>query len=363
MFGDSNKAVSAYGAVDLYPDSIFRVAPKGFDIQMLLDPFEKQLNLPALFIKHCNIFCADIKRIGDVCKRAFELLGIIHNSAKFPGVFLLGLIAGKFNDLVTDDTVIVFNKRLSVKDFVLKSASLTDNEIRVNDVDFVQSAKVKVAPVKDVVSIGLIRDLIHRLGVMNVGVGDMNIGRNLGNHIEERMSFDSAFSTAELCPPEKVEAEINRCRVKRIKLSVEFKRCINSFILRYVNEFLSKLFKYVVIPVRIGFGKVRQFNLFFPESQMVSFSGVCSHYTDEFSKSITTVQLTKHHDKQLIPTGKVFDVLVSFIIFDDPIKSFLRKQFDKLCKYISSSIHIALRLKLKQYMKSNVDVKLLAVSC
>jgi hypothetical protein len=119
----------------------------------------------------------------------------------------------------------------------------------------------------------------------------------------------------------------------------------------------------VVIPVRIGFGKVRQFNLFFPKSQMVSFSGVCSHYTDEFSKSITTVQLTKHHDKQLIPTGKVFDVLVSFIIFDDPIKSFLRQQFDELCKYISSSIHIALRLKLKQYMKSNVDVKLLAVSC
>jgi hypothetical protein len=32
---------------------------------------------------------------------------------------------------------------------------LTDNEIRVNDVDFVQSAKVKVAPVKDVVSFGL----------------------------------------------------------------------------------------------------------------------------------------------------------------------------------------------------------------
>jgi len=30
---------------------------------------------------------------------------------------------------------------------------------------------------------------------------------------------------------------------------------------------------------------------------------------------------------------------------------------------MSSSIHIALRLKLKQYMKSNVDVKLLAVSC
>jgi len=41
MFGDSNKAVSTYCAIDLYPDSILGVAPKGFDIQMLLDPFEK----------------------------------------------------------------------------------------------------------------------------------------------------------------------------------------------------------------------------------------------------------------------------------------------------------------------------------
>ncbi len=90
--------------------------------------------------------CADIKRVGDVCKRTFEFLGIIHDSAKFPGVFVSGLIAGKFNDLVANDSVIVFNKRLSVKDFIPKSTSLTDNEVRVNEVDFVQSVKVEVTP-------------------------------------------------------------------------------------------------------------------------------------------------------------------------------------------------------------------------
>jgi len=41
MFGDSNKAVSGYGTVNLYSDCVFRVTPKGFDIQMLLDPFKK----------------------------------------------------------------------------------------------------------------------------------------------------------------------------------------------------------------------------------------------------------------------------------------------------------------------------------
>jgi len=86
-----------------------------------------------------------------------------------------------------------FNKRFSVKDFVLKSASLTDNEMRVNDVYVLQSGKVKEALVRDVVSIGSIRDLIHRLGVVNIGIGDMNIDRNLRNHIEERMSFIPLF--------------------------------------------------------------------------------------------------------------------------------------------------------------------------
>jgi len=362
MFGDSNKAVSADSTVDLYPDSIFRVAPKGFDIQMLLDPFEKQLNLPALSIEHSNVFCADIKRVGNVCKRAFELLGVIHDSAKFSGVFFLRLIAAKFNNLVTDDTIIIFNKRLSIKDFILKPTSLTDNEVRVNDVDSVQSGKVEITSVKDIVSIGLIRDLIHRLSIMHVSVGDMNVSQNLSNHIQERMCFDSAFCTAELCPPEKVKTEINGRRIKSIKFPVEFKRCINSFILCYFNKFLSKFFKYVVISVRIGLSKVRQFDFFFTKTKMISLSSVSRHYTDKFSKAVATIQLAKQHDKQLIPTAKVFNVLVSIMVFDDPIKSFLGKQFEELCKYISSGVHIVLSLKLKQYMKSNVDVKLLAIS-
>lgn len=40
MSSDSDNAVSADGAVGLYPDGIFGVAPKGLDIQMLLDPFK-----------------------------------------------------------------------------------------------------------------------------------------------------------------------------------------------------------------------------------------------------------------------------------------------------------------------------------
>ena len=362
MFGDSNKTVSGYGTINLYSDSVFRVAPKGFDVQMLLDPFEKQLHLPTLFVKHCNVFCADIKRIGNINKRAVEFLGVVHDSAKSARIFLFGLISSKFDTLIADNTVNTFDKVFSVNDLILKPAFLTDDKVRVNDVDFIQSDQIKVASVEDVICIGFVRDIIHRLSIVNVGISDIDVCRNLSNDIKKRMGLDPAFCGAELCPPEKAETEVNCCGIKSIKLPVKVKWCINPFILRNLNEFPSKLLKYAVIPVRVCLGKVRQLYLLFAKSKMIGLSGMSGYYTDEFSESFAAVQLAEHHDKQLVPAGKVLDILVSVILFDYPIKGFLWQKLDELCKYIRSGVHIALTLGLRQYIKSNVDVEFITVS-
>ena len=63
---NSHKAIGAYSAVYLYPNRIFGITPKCFDVKMLLNLFEKQLHLPTLFVKHCNIFCAYVERIGNI---------------------------------------------------------------------------------------------------------------------------------------------------------------------------------------------------------------------------------------------------------------------------------------------------------
>ncbi len=362
MFSDSNKAVSGYGTINLYPDCVFRIAPKGFDVKMLLDPFEKQLHLPTLFVKHCNIFCADIERIGNIYKRAFEFLGVVHDSAKSARIFLLGLISGKFDSLIADNSVSTLDKIFSVNDLILKPAFLTDDKVRVDDVDFIQSGEIKVASVEDVVCIGFVWDIIHRLSIVNVGIGDIEVCRNLRNDIKKRMNLDSAFCAAELCPPEKAKAEVNCRGIKSIKLPVKVKWCINPFILRNLDEFPGKLLKYAVIPVRVCFGKVRQLYLLIAKSKMVGLLVMSGYHADDFSESFAAVQLAEHHDKQVVPAGKMLDILVSIILFDYPIKDFLWQKFDELCKYIRSCVHIALRLGLGQYMKSNVDVDRIAVS-
>jgi len=123
IFSNNDKPKVTYGAIDMYLNGIFRVAPKGLGIQMLLNPFEKQLNTPALLIQHYKIFCADIKQICHVCKRVFEFHGVIHDFAKFSRIFFFGLIAGKFNDLFTDNTVIIFGKLKTHKLFIMHNDS------------------------------------------------------------------------------------------------------------------------------------------------------------------------------------------------------------------------------------------------
>ena len=314
MFGDSNKAVSGYSTLNLYPDCVFRVAPEGFDVQMLLDPFEKQLHLPTLFVKHCNIFCFDIERIGNICKRALEFLGVVHDSAKSARIFLSGLIPGKFDSLIADNSVNTIDKVFSVNDLILKSAFLADDKVRVDDADLIQSDQIKVASVEDVVCIGFVRNIIHRLSIMNVGIGDIDVCRNLCNDIKKRMSFDSAFCAAELCPPEKAEAEVNCRGIKSIKFSVKVKWCINPFILSNLDKSPGKLLKYAVIPVRVCLGKVRQLYILFPKSKMVGLLGMSGYHDDQFSESFAAVKLAEHHDKQLVPTGKVLDIRVSYCI-------------------------------------------------
>lgn len=56
MFNNGNKAICRNSRVYLYPNRIFGYSPKRFYMQILLDPFEKQLHLPSIFIMQGNVF-------------------------------------------------------------------------------------------------------------------------------------------------------------------------------------------------------------------------------------------------------------------------------------------------------------------
>ena len=54
FFRDGDQGIGGHRGPDLDFDGIGRGSKETLDAQMLLDPFEEQLNLPALMVDSCN---------------------------------------------------------------------------------------------------------------------------------------------------------------------------------------------------------------------------------------------------------------------------------------------------------------------
>ena len=68
---EPQQQVSNHRHQHLYLDRILRGTQKGLDLQVLLDPLEKQFNLPALFVKLRDVFCRTLHIVGDQPNRVF----------------------------------------------------------------------------------------------------------------------------------------------------------------------------------------------------------------------------------------------------------------------------------------------------
>ena len=62
-------------------DSIFRSPKKRFDPQMLLDPFEKKFDLPAVTIQISHSLCRNDKVVGQKIEGPAGLCIVVFNSA------------------------------------------------------------------------------------------------------------------------------------------------------------------------------------------------------------------------------------------------------------------------------------------
>jgi len=64
LLDEENDHVGGHGAPDLRIDSVLVGAIKRLDAQVLLYPFEKQFDLPALAVQVCNLLGFECEVVG-----------------------------------------------------------------------------------------------------------------------------------------------------------------------------------------------------------------------------------------------------------------------------------------------------------
>ena len=339
VLNDGNQTVCDNRNIDLYPHSILGVAPKGRHAEMLFYPSEKKLHLPSLFIQQGYVTGLDCKVVGQEREGPLQFRGIVNDPSERTRILLFGQIARKAYLLVKQDIIRAFEQVFAVDNVVVEARLLPDDKERVDQVDPVQPGKVIIPFVKDVERIRLIWNVIHRIHIVDFRFRDMNVGRDLGHNVKQRVYLDAPLGLSEVSPLEQAQAEINGCGVKRIELSTQDELPVKPLALCKVDHIVGELLEYPVIPVGIGIGNIAKLDVSATKSEMVTLILDGINDADDFPEAITAGELPEHHYKELVPACESLHILVPAILLGDSIKYSLWQKFNELTEKVFSAIH------------------------
>ena len=190
---------------------------------MLLDPFEKQLDLPPIFIKQGDFpsFEQEVVRVVD--KAAVKLWSIVHNPSDDAWILLLVLLLGKAYALVFENIVGSFKDTLPVDNLECRFALLPNDEEGTECVDAIESGEVKVASVKHIARQRLVCKPIHRVDIVNLCIGNSVEYGDFRSDVNLCVNPDARLGTPELRPSEYGHAEVDGSRVDGIEPAMQFK--------------------------------------------------------------------------------------------------------------------------------------------
>ena len=344
----------------LYSHSVLAGSPKGEHAKMLFYPPEEQFHLPSLLVEHCNILSLDRKVIRKECERPLQFRSIVNYPPQLRWVLGLCQLSSQSYGLIKQHIVVPIQQFISSHNFVLEMILSSDDKHGTDALDSIQSGKVIVSFVKDIERIRLVRYLIHCIHIMKLCLGNVNIGRNLSDHIKQGVHLDSALGFAEVCPLEQTHAEIYRRRIERVELAIENERPCDSLALGKVNHMVGKLLKYLVISVGVSIRQIAKLYVSTTKTEMVALTLDGINDCSDFPETVTARELSEHHDKELIPTGEMLHPLITFVSFYNAIKDSFRKKTNELTEYVFACIHACPILmsaaNMRNQFKSTRDV-------
>ncbi len=360
VLDDGHEAVCDDCNIYLYSHSVLAGSPKGEHAKMLFYPPEEQFHLPSLLVEHCNILSLDRTVIRKECERPLQFRSIVNYPPQLRWVLGLCQLSSQSYGLIKQHIVVPIQQFISSHNFVLEMILSSDDKHGTDALDSIQSGKVIVSFVKDIERIRLVRYLIHCIHIMKLCLGNVNIGRNLSDHIKQGVHLDSALGFAEVCPLEQTHAEIYRRRIERVELAIENERPCDSLALGKVNHMVSKLLKYLVISVGVSIRQIAKLYVSTTKTEMVALTLDGINDCSDFPETVTARELSEHHDKELIPTGEMLHPLITFVSFYNAIKDSFRKKTNELTEYVFACIHTCPILmsaaNMRNQFKSTRDV-------
>lgn len=255
VFDDTNDTVGDDCNVYLDTDCILRFSPKGFDSEVLLNPFKEQLNLPSVLVQKCNILGCEVEIVCIIGKGSLEICRIVNDSPDGNRIIPFVPLSCKSDRLVSENVVLTVKHIFPVFDFIVRVVLLPYDKECSGLLDDEESCKVKVSSVKHIACKGFVCKPIHGVDIMNFCSRNSIEYRYLRSDVNLGVYPDSRLRRSELCPLEDGHTKVNGCGVHGIESSMELKLFCDTPTLCLSNHVKGKLLKDSVISDSVSFGQ------------------------------------------------------------------------------------------------------------
>ena len=340
VFNNCDETVGGDGNMYLYADCIFRFTPKGFDTKMLLDPFEKQFDLPSVAVKKGNFICFEVEVVGVVGEGPSKVMGIEYDSPERNRIVSTVSLPREPDRLIPQDIVVPIKHVISFGDFIIRAGFLPYDEESSSLLNCVEPGEIKVSPIKHITGVPFVYEPVHGLGVMHICIADPVENWNLCGNINLGMNLDAGLCTSELCPFKDRHAQVDGGGVNGIEPSVELELFGDTLGLGNRHNVKGKLLKYCRVSEAVGLGKDTSIDGDLSKSKVKRPFGMSYRNIGKFSETMTAYELAIHNDQHMAPVGWCHSGCPVLMFYYQSFEVTFREKLHNLCENIFADVHI-----------------------
>ena len=337
--GNGDQHVRGHGAPDLRLDRVLARAQEVLDAQVLLDPFEEQLHLPAALVKRANGQGRQCRVVGQEDQRLAGGGILVADAPQVLGVIPHGIMPGQHDPLVADQAggTIDLGRVHTPAAHAHLGAGHEEGSSLMHDVE---SGEIDITAIHHVDRARFDRQPIQDLHVGHLAIADVDECRNGAAQIQQRVQLHGRLRRAERCPVEKAQAKIDGGGVECIDGVVQFDA---EWLGRVQhagasNQHRSQVGPDTPVPLLVGVGQRRSFDLR-PKPHRVKLGGVRRQAGFDVAQALAPGQLRERHCPELLGAGQAAHASIPGVPLHDPRKAGPRYELHQLGKQRLAFVH------------------------
>ncbi len=189
FFHDRDQYINRDGNPDLSFHRVLLGPLKLFDAQVLLDPFEEQLDLPPALIQRADCRWLQIELIAQEHQGLFGFWIPEADSSEVVGIIFGGVVSIQGDGLIANETGRAVH-RTRVKPMGVQIRFRADHKETASAVQCVESRKVDVTTIHDIDGPGLWYQEIQSVNAVELAVRYTNEAGDIPPEIQQGVHFD-----------------------------------------------------------------------------------------------------------------------------------------------------------------------------